>query len=308
MNRTFKNILEITQIEAAQGRLDELDRFLDVTRAFSLKCSGHLRILTNLVNNLVESEDWLELGETDLRLPDRRRFEQQVVRVEVEERETEAMAVLGGLRNENEKLMQLIEKGEDNTNYLRDLMGKLLDGISQKESRSELIRETQHECLHLHCCNEGSLSDAALGNSNLRGGNAEEPRLRAICAELVAANERLKAEVARLRQREASEGQGLGEMLKKVLEIKADAEAQLEEKDRALEEAQLALEAAEEARARAESEATALRLQARKIPSAPRLPPPAPAPAAAKDRVVLDFLKACYNQASYIEEFIMVAQ
>lgn len=297
MNRTFASLLEITHVEAAQGRIEELDRFLDVTRAFSLRCSGHLRVLASLVNGLLESEDWLELGESELRLPDRRRFGPRVVRLEGGE-ELQAGAVLGGLRVENERLLRMIEQGEDNTNYLRGLMGQLLDGLAQKEARG-----SQHECLHLHCCNEGESSADGLANSNLRGG-AEEPRLRDICAELLGANRKLEAELERLRQREGAEGQGVAEMLRKVMEVKADCEAQLREKEREAAELRAALAQGEQAQVRAEGELAALRVQLKKLQAAQR-PPPAPA---AKDKVVLDFLKACYNQASYIEEFIMVAQ
>lgn len=47
-----------------------MQSFISISRQFSVKVHGHLRILIHLVNNLVESEDNVELVDTALKMPD----------------------------------------------------------------------------------------------------------------------------------------------------------------------------------------------------------------------------------------------
>lgn len=58
-----KEILEIDHIQITE-KLDEMRDFISISRNFSIKVHGHLKILIHLVNNLIESEDYLELVET----------------------------------------------------------------------------------------------------------------------------------------------------------------------------------------------------------------------------------------------------
>ena len=132
MNKTFKQLLELTQIESALGRVKELDSFLDITRSFSLKCSGHLKVLTNLVNNLVESEDWLELADTPLLLPEKNRDGTGTPHPELTSNNAELDSAMGAIRQENERMMRMIERGESSTDFLRDLLSKLLQQVQNQ--------------------------------------------------------------------------------------------------------------------------------------------------------------------------------
>jgi hypothetical protein len=65
MSVNFKQLLETSYIQVS-SRLEEMQRFFAITRTFALKTNGHLKILTNLVNDLVDSEDMLHLVDTEL--------------------------------------------------------------------------------------------------------------------------------------------------------------------------------------------------------------------------------------------------
>lgn len=47
-----------------------MQNFISISRNFSVKVHGHLKILVHLVNNLIESDDNLELVDTILKMPD----------------------------------------------------------------------------------------------------------------------------------------------------------------------------------------------------------------------------------------------
>ena len=47
-----------------------MQNFIQISRSFSVKIHGHLKILVHLINNLIESEDNLELVDTILKMPD----------------------------------------------------------------------------------------------------------------------------------------------------------------------------------------------------------------------------------------------
>ena len=65
MSVNYKQLLETSYIQVS-SRLEELQRFFAVTRTFALKTNGHLKILTNLVNDLIDSDDMLHLVDTEL--------------------------------------------------------------------------------------------------------------------------------------------------------------------------------------------------------------------------------------------------
>ena len=63
-----KKILEIDHIQI-NDKLDEMRDFIQISRTFSFKVHSHLKILVHLVNNLIESDDYLELVDTTLKMP-----------------------------------------------------------------------------------------------------------------------------------------------------------------------------------------------------------------------------------------------
>ena len=69
MIEQFKQIYEIDRI-VVQQRFEQVQEFIAMSRNFSQKVHGHLKIFTHLVNNLIESEDHLELVDTPLKMQD----------------------------------------------------------------------------------------------------------------------------------------------------------------------------------------------------------------------------------------------
>lgn len=63
-----KKLYEIDHIQVLD-KFEEVRTFFQITRTFSLKVNSHLKILVHLVNELVESEDFLELIDTQLKMP-----------------------------------------------------------------------------------------------------------------------------------------------------------------------------------------------------------------------------------------------
>ena len=65
MTVTFKQLLETSYVQIS-SRLEELQRVIALTRSFSLKTNSHLKIMTSLVNDLTDSDDTLQLVDTEL--------------------------------------------------------------------------------------------------------------------------------------------------------------------------------------------------------------------------------------------------
>lgn len=266
MNKQFMELLEISQIESAQGRIEELDRFLDITRSFSMKCSGHLKVITNLVNNLIESEDWLELVDSDLRLPDRNKEETHTANTSLQHKPS-LSPLMSNLKSENEKILKLIERGESNTTFLHDLMGKLLSSLhpdlinkSNQSKRTETHIEEIHEDDH-QCCGcrttppRDASQDVGGSDSNLKGGDVgSEGVWKKEASRLREENEFLRKELEGLKAREKKEGEGLNEMLKKLMEVKMESERKIRDRDRKLEDLNGELNRAEERAELAERE------------------------------------------------------
>lgn len=69
-----------------------MQAFISISRNFSVKVHGHLKILVHLVNNLVESEDNVELVDTLLKMPNLKLDSRQIqstIRTEINEHTTE---------------------------------------------------------------------------------------------------------------------------------------------------------------------------------------------------------------------------
>lgn len=68
MTIQHKQIFDIDRI-VIQEKFEEMQNFILISRNFSVKVHGHLKILVHLVNNLIESDDNLELVDTMLVMP-----------------------------------------------------------------------------------------------------------------------------------------------------------------------------------------------------------------------------------------------
>lgn len=65
MIKKHKKFYEIDRYQIDQS-LEQLIAFFDIIKAFTHKCHTHLKYLIYLVNNLIESEDFLELVDQTL--------------------------------------------------------------------------------------------------------------------------------------------------------------------------------------------------------------------------------------------------
>jgi hypothetical protein len=65
MSVQFKQLLEASYHQV-NVRVEELKRFLDLTKTYSIKTSSHIKIITSLVNELTDSDDTLTLIDTEV--------------------------------------------------------------------------------------------------------------------------------------------------------------------------------------------------------------------------------------------------
>lgn len=65
MSVTVRQLLEASYNQV-NVRVEELKRFLDLTKTYSIKTSSHIKIITSLVNELTDSDDTLQLIDTEV--------------------------------------------------------------------------------------------------------------------------------------------------------------------------------------------------------------------------------------------------
>ena len=65
MEVTFKQLLETSYVQV-NTKIEELKRFMDMTKTYSIKTNSHIKIITNLVNELTDSDDILKFVDTEL--------------------------------------------------------------------------------------------------------------------------------------------------------------------------------------------------------------------------------------------------
>lgn len=65
MIKNYKKFYEIDRYNIDQS-LQQIITFFDLIKTFTNKCHGHIKYLVYLVNNLIDSEDFLELVDSTL--------------------------------------------------------------------------------------------------------------------------------------------------------------------------------------------------------------------------------------------------
>lgn len=66
MNVKYMQLYETSYTQVCT-QIEELNRFFGIVRGFSLKCNTHLKVLTNLVNEMIDSDDTLILTDAELK-------------------------------------------------------------------------------------------------------------------------------------------------------------------------------------------------------------------------------------------------
>jgi hypothetical protein len=160
MNTEFKKLFEIDRLTVIE-KLKDMQEYFSITRNFSLKVSGHLKILVHLVNNLVISPDNLELIETELIMPKintKKSSDRMNTTTYSKERnspeKTESKMVIemiSNFKDQNDRLFKIIENGGSNADYIKTVVEKMMDTISQKDQKeSENLRVINN---HIQCPN-----------------------------------------------------------------------------------------------------------------------------------------------------------
>ena len=156
MNTEFKKLYEIDRLVVFK-RLSEMQEYFSITRNFSLKVSAHLKILIHLVNNLVLSDDNLELIDTPLLMPkimnnkrslnSETKLESTILKSKPENNESKVLIeVLSSFKNQNDRLFKIIENGGTNADYLKNVFEKMVDNISNKEDKNNKYNTNHYNC------------------------------------------------------------------------------------------------------------------------------------------------------------------
>jgi len=140
MVKVQQELYEVSHVEIT-ARLAELAIFLSQTKSFSVKANSHIKILANLANSLIESDDQLELTDVELQVQKQPASKRDITRqpntsVETNTEQKLLDKLLSNFQNENEKLWQFVQKGEQNTEFLKTCFDKLLDNMSQRDKDS----------------------------------------------------------------------------------------------------------------------------------------------------------------------------
>ena len=132
MVRINKELYEVSHLEIGE-RLREIAGFLSQTKSFSVKVNSHIKIMTNLVNNLIPSEDHLELSDQELRVHAQpRRDNRTKSDRKADSGDNQLITQLfSNFKAENDKLWGVLEKNEKNTEFLQGCFDKLIDNMSR---------------------------------------------------------------------------------------------------------------------------------------------------------------------------------
>lgn len=128
MVRINKELYEVSHLEIGE-RLREIAGFLSQTKSFSVKVNSHIKIMANLVNNLIPSEDHLELTDQELRVqshPKRSKGTKSDRKADSGENQL-ITQLFSNFKAENDKLWGVLEKNEKNTEFLQGCFDKLID-------------------------------------------------------------------------------------------------------------------------------------------------------------------------------------
>lgn len=149
MVKISKDLYEISHLEIS-SRLSEMTTFLSQTKSFSVKVNSHIKIMANLINTLIESEDSLELTEKELKAASHQngKRSEPVQPSPSTNPSTEQKLIdrlISNFQNENDKLWGFVQKGEQNTEFLKTCFDKLLDNMSQRDKGSVINDPPHHQ-------------------------------------------------------------------------------------------------------------------------------------------------------------------
>jgi hypothetical protein len=275
MTDKSKTLLEIDFYEIKK-HLDDVSRYFSITKNFSLKTNGHLKMLAHLINNLIQSEDYLELTEEILHVPVKssKNNENRVLTKspnslieKTAQREDEKLVekIMGRFQSENDKMWQILQDGENKSNYLKDYFERVLTSIKKEQNDSnqngpnqnnfnkENSDQTKNQNYRIDINLQNPYRDTdstfiePFNNKNNKfrstyGGNGRNyedyAMSQSVREKMGETTESLKYEIGKmskeiqeLRLVKENEESGLKEIVKKMIEVKMENEMNLKEKE-----------------------------------------------------------------------------
>ncbi len=264
MLSAYKQIYEIDHVKV-KDRIEEVQNFISISRNFSIKVQSHIKILVHLVNNLIESDDNLELVETPLKMPDLSSLKKksktkdsnnQTRTDEANQSEPKQHKIfdkiLSNFQNENERLWKYVQKGEEDTKFLKNCFEKMIENMSQKDRSvmndlpgQKIVNRIQ--CPHQH---QPHFNMSHYPGTNPNNPNNDQNKFHSVYIphnrredEQMNSVKSLKNEIGKMnkeikRLSDHKEDKGLQEMVKKLIEVKSENEELLRKKERENEELQ----------------------------------------------------------------------
>lgn len=168
-------ILEIGEIKNVLSRVKDFYRFIDITRRFSIRCSAHIKNLAELINSLVDSEDFLEIKVSSLKFQGfKNHISAQYVNLQNSGREsptTFITTMVKDLQEEQRRMIRDIEDGQKTANYLKDLLENLVMRVNLSK-KSDTAREgSAQKSYSSHChayCTKGCIEEHYNGHISPR--------------------------------------------------------------------------------------------------------------------------------------------
>lgn len=252
-----KQIYEIDRV-LVQEKFEQVQSFISLSRNFSVKVHGHLKILVHLVNNLVESEDNVELVDTLLKMPNFKSEIQTVnktlIRTEknvTDEKEQQNLDKFYDIiRNENQKIQEQIQKGEQNTEFLKSIFNKMFDALqtqapSSSELKHKIINQYSHNYENPHSINVNLQHPKNPIQSLYFPLEQKEPLQRRSVRSLKHELDEVRNQVQQIKDKKP-DSEDANRTIKKLMDQKADQEDKLFEQEKLIKKLRKELEMSKE--------------------------------------------------------------
>lgn len=251
MNERLKTLYEIDFYEVNR-KIDNMGKYFAITKNFSLKSNSHLKMLAHLINNLVESEDYLNLSEETLKVKNiitNSKKENANPDINSEQKQQSSNPeqnlidkIIKKFQNENSQLREVLQKGENQTKLLKDYFQNILISIQKKENH--FSEKTNPKIINnFYKDNDSTTYIEPFNNKQYRStykpkmyedhllSNSQIYKNRDSPNSLKIELNKMSHEIRHLKIAKENEESGLKEIVKKMIEVKTENELSMKEKD-----------------------------------------------------------------------------
>lgn len=138
MNKRHIDILQVCEIEKIFGKVQEFDRFIEITRRFSLKCTTHIQKLVLLINNLIDSEEFLNLNINSINIQNHvnTNHAQQCRKFNYQERSSAKLVanLAETIKEEQKRMVQVVRNGQETSAGLKEMLEKLILKVGHEKN------------------------------------------------------------------------------------------------------------------------------------------------------------------------------